>query len=248
MRDQAGLQAQIEPDGRDGNQNQLSVNPQGGHQEHQGKRDGHKDGTKLRDFPGTQFIRQAARQRGCQRTGCPCDTKTTGDGTPEVIAFQQHDRKRRPEGAKGYRQKTLGQRGTAQSGIATPQMFHRAQQCGIAQRGVNGETREYGPHHHADKRNTSRSQLIHHAPAKRFAYHAADGSGEQNAQQQTGHHRTHGFPLFAFRRKDRRSRDNILRHGGGHADEQACQQQGVDLSGQATAQQEQRQGRALYQD
>lgn len=64
MGDQAGLQAQVEPDGRDGDQHQLSMNAQRGHQEHQGERDGHKNGTKLRDFSCPQFVRQPPRQWG----------------------------------------------------------------------------------------------------------------------------------------------------------------------------------------
>ena len=113
---------------------------------------------------------------------------------------------------------------------------------------MNSKTWEYGPHHHADKGNACSSQLIHHPPAKGFTDHAADGSGEQNPQQQAGHHRADRFSLFTFRREDRCGRDNILRHGGGHANQQAGEQQGVQLSGQATTQQEQRQGRTFYQD
>ena len=221
---------------------------QGWHQEHRGKREGHQRGTQLGHFTGAQLIGQTACQRCGQRACGSGNTKTTRHGAAKVIPFQQHDRQRRPECTKGNRQKTLSQRSPTQRRVATPEVFHGAHQCRVAQRGMNGEAGKYGPHHHADKGNACGGQLIHHSPAKGFTPHAAHGSGEQNPQQQAGHHRADCFSLFAFRREDRCGRDNILRHGGGHANQQAGEQQGMQLSSQATTQQEQRQSCTFYQD
>jgi hypothetical protein len=81
VRDQAGLQTEIEADGRQDNQQQLTM-WQYRHQEHQGKREGDQRRAQLSDPSGAKFIGQSARQRRGQRPGCTGDTKAPATALP----------------------------------------------------------------------------------------------------------------------------------------------------------------------
>ena len=100
-------------------------------------------------------------------------------------------------------------------------MRHRGHQLRIAQRRVHSEARQDAPHYQANQRDADRRR----PPAEYGAHHAADRPGEQDPQQQPGHHRAHHFSLLARRGEDRRRRDDILRHGRRHTDQQTDHQQ-----------------------
>ena len=88
------MQSKIKTDGRNGNQDQLTMRRQCRQQKHQGKRNGNQRGPHLRDFFRAELVGQATGQRRGERPGGTRYTKTAGYRAAHLIVRQQHDRKR----------------------------------------------------------------------------------------------------------------------------------------------------------
>jgi hypothetical protein len=222
VRDERGLDAEVEADRRDADQPQRSAWAQACDQQQRGKRQRDQRGAELGDGTGPAAVGHAPGQRRGQRAGRAGQPVGAGRGAAEMERRRmQGDGQRRPERAERDHQQTLRPGRGAQRPVATPQHGQRRQERAVAQRRGRRHARQPARGDHGQQRDAQRRAIEHHAPAVACRHGTADDPRQQDAEQQPHHHLADHAAAYRRRRQRRRGRHDVLRQRREHADGEA---------------------------
>ena len=174
MRDQRGLETEVEPDGCGGEQPQPSVRHHERRQRHRAERDDHQPRAQARHQLGPAPVGDAARDRGGQRTRRAGQAEGTGRRATQVERCpMQHHGQRGPERTEADRQQPLCERGATQCAVTLPELGQRAEQGAVCQMRRRLEARQSAPRGDAYERDAGRCGHEHRAPAEVLGHEAA---------------------------------------------------------------------------